>query len=106
MLFCPKCSGLLKIKKQGTKNVQFCSWGYSSAAKAENTFSEKVEHKDKKVEIKASTDSILPISKDVDCAKCKNGSAYFWMKQTRSGDEPETKFFKCTKCKHTWRDYS
>ena len=41
-----------------------------------------------------------------ECPKCKNNEAYMWTKQTRAGDEPETKFFKCTKCKHTWRDYS
>jgi len=106
MLFCPKCGGLLKVKKQGSKNVQYCSCGYSSAAKQETTFSEKVEHKDDKIEIRASTDDILPISEDVECSKCQNGKAYYWLKQTRAGDEPETKFFKCTKCKHTWRDYS
>ncbi|MBI1969528.1 transcription factor S, partial [Candidatus Woesearchaeota archaeon] len=21
------------------------------------------------------------------------------------GDEPETKFLRCQKCRHTWRDY-
>lgn len=105
MLFCPKCGGLLKIKKQGTKNIQFCGCGYSSNSKGESSFSEKIEHKEEKVELKASTDDILPISTDVDCPKCENGKAYFWMKQTRAGDEPETKFYKCTKCKHTWRDY-
>ncbi|MEK6946569.1 MAG: transcription factor S, partial [Nanoarchaeota archaeon] len=32
-------------------------------------------------------------------------TAYFWLVQTRAGDEPETKFLKCEKCGHTWRDY-
>ena len=50
-------------------------------------------------------DSKLPIAK-IECGKCLNKEAYFWTKQTRAGDEPETKFLKCTKCKHTWRDYS
>ncbi|MBI2108536.1 transcription factor S, partial [Candidatus Woesearchaeota archaeon] len=31
--------------------------------------------------------------------------AYFWLVQTRAGDEPETKFLRCEKCSHTWRDY-
>ena len=39
------------------------------------------------------------------CDKCNNKKAYFWMLQTRSSDEPETQFFKCTECKHTWREY-
>lgn len=40
-----------------------------------------------------------------ECKKCKNNEAYYWLIQTRSGDEPPTQFFKCTKCKHTWREY-
>ena len=40
-----------------------------------------------------------------ECKKCKNTTAYYWLIQTRSGDEPPTQFFKCTKCKHTWREY-
>jgi len=41
------------------------------------------------------------------CPKCKNSRAYWWLIQTRSGDEPPTQFFRCTndKCKHTWREY-
>jgi DNA-directed RNA polymerase subunit M len=30
----------------------------------------------------------------------------WWMLQTRSADEATTQFFRCTKCKHTWRNYS
>ena len=39
------------------------------------------------------------------CSKCGHKEAYFWTSQTRSGDEAETRFFRCTKCKHTWREY-
>jgi DNA-directed RNA polymerase subunit M len=42
---------------------------------------------------------------EAECQKCKNREAFAWEVQTRSGDEPPTKFLKCTKCKHTWRDY-
>jgi len=41
----------------------------------------------------------------VECPKCGNNEAYWWMVQTRSADEPPTTFYKCTKCGHTWRDY-
>jgi len=41
---------------------------------------------------------------EFDCPKCGNKEAFFWQRQMRSGDEPESKFFKCTKCKHTVRE--
>jgi DNA-directed RNA polymerase subunit M len=47
----------------------------------------------------------LPQTK-VKCPKCDNTTAYWWMVQTRSIDESATQFFRCTKCGHTWRDYS
>lgn len=40
------------------------------------------------------------------CPKCGNGRAYWWMVQTRSADESSTQFFRCTRCSHTWREYS
>ena len=45
----------------------------------------------------------LPIT-DKMCPKCENMRAYYWLQQTRSADEPPTQFFRCTKCKHTWRE--
>ena len=106
MLFCPKCGSLLKPKKIGTKTVQACSCGYTNESKEKATISEKIEQKEEKIEVMESTDNILPIAEHVECPKCKNDKAYYWLKQTRAGDEPETKFFKCTECKYTWRDYS
>ena len=42
----------------------------------------------------------------IDCEKCHNEEGVWWTFQTRSADEPETKFYRCTKCNHTWRDYT
>jgi DNA-directed RNA polymerase subunit M len=39
------------------------------------------------------------------CPKCKHNEAETWQEQTRSADEPSTTFFRCLKCKHTWREY-
>jgi DNA-directed RNA polymerase subunit M len=47
----------------------------------------------------------LPTEK-VSCQKCGNGEAFYWMVQTRGGDEASTQFFRCTKCGGTWREYS
>ena len=40
------------------------------------------------------------------CPKCGNMEAYSWQRQTRGGDEPATRFYRCVKCSKTWREYS
>jgi transcription factor S len=42
----------------------------------------------------------------IDCEKCGNNQAVWWMLQTRSADEPTTQFYRCTKCSYTWRNYA
>jgi DNA-directed RNA polymerase subunit M len=48
--------------------------------------------------------STLPVTR-AECSQCKNMEAQWWLIQTRSADEPETRFLRCTKCKYTWREY-
>ena len=91
-------------KKENGKNVIVCSCGYTDRKVEVEEIKEEIIQK-KGVEVASDEDSMLPTT-DAECPKCKNGKAYYWLVQTRAGDEPETKFLKCTKCKHTWRDYS
>jgi DNA-directed RNA polymerase subunit M len=100
MEFCPKCGCVLMGKGQ----VKCARCNYKTKSKGKIESSEKIE---KAPEIGVITDKdtdVFPITNG-DCAKCNNKEAYFWTSQTRSGDEAETKFYRCTKCKHTWREY-
>ncbi len=101
MEFCPKCGAVL-VKK--TKNFGCPRCNYSSKNKVELKASEKNEKINKGVPVSKDTKSIHPIVNEK-CKKCGNEKAYFWTVQTRASDEAETKFFKCTKCEHTWREY-
>ena len=38
------------------------------------------------------------------CSDCGNDRAFWEMKQIRSADESETRFFTCTECGHKWRE--
>lgn len=100
MEFCPKCGAILiaKGKKTGCSRCN-----YSTKNKSNLSTSEKMGEKKEVAVIKKDT-SVLPVIKEK-CSKCGNEQAYFWTVQTRAGDEAETKFFKCTKCEHTWREY-
>ncbi len=103
-MFCPKCGAILVGKKDGSRKVMSCSCGYSSKDLSGAKIRESLQE-GKKVEVLDREDyETLPVMK-AECPKCRNNEAYFWTMQTRAGDEPETKFLKCKKCKHTWRDY-
>jgi transcription factor S len=100
MEFCPKCGAVLIQKR---KNYGCARCEYSTKDKLKIKTSEKIEEKNKVAVIKKEMNT-LPIVNER-CKECGNDKAYFWTIQTRAGDEAETKFFKCTKCDHTWREY-
>ena len=106
MKFCPKCGGILVPSKEGKKKIMKCmKCKYKDKEVVETKFSEKVKDNTKVDVVDEEQDmSHLPVVEE-ECPKCKCREAYHWSIQTRASDEPETKFFKCKKCKHTWRDY-
>jgi len=63
------------------------------------------EQKEKEVtfiEDKEKTD-VLPKTR-VKCPKCGNNEAYWILRQMRGSDEPESRFYTCTKCGYRWRE--
>jgi DNA-directed RNA polymerase subunit M len=104
MMFCPKCGSILVPKKDSNKYVLSCSCGYTNEDTQNAKLKDEIKEKDDIVVIDKEFDA-KPVV-EAECTKCGNNEAYFWTQQTRSSDEPETKFFKCTVCKYTWRDYS
>ena len=94
---------MLPKKKEG-KSVMTCSCGYSSEGSA--VVKEKIKKKEDIAVIEDEEAEVVhPVEPTAVCQKCGNKGAYFWEVQTRAGDEAATKFFKCVKCKHVWRDY-
>jgi len=104
-MFCPKCGSLLRPKEKGGKKILFCSCGFTKGMEGESgEIHEKAVDAGKKIEVMEQLE-VHPKIK-MTCEKCGNTVAYYWTQQTRGADEPETRFFKCIKCKHTWREYS
>ncbi len=91
-------------KKEKKKSILKCSCGYVKKKSDPIEFKEVVKDEGKDIETVDQDVETLPLT-DAECPKCKHPKAYFWMIQTRASDEPETKFMKCQKCKHIWRDY-
>ena len=104
-MFCPKCGSILIPKKVDSKKVMACSsCGYSSKDVKNATITEDVYKQEPKIEVAKKGAEILP-KIDAECQNCKHDRAYYWTVQTRAADEAETKFLRCEKCGHTWRDY-
>jgi DNA-directed RNA polymerase subunit M len=101
MEFCPRCGAIL-VQKRKNDGCPRCN--YSAKGRVKLKTSEKIDVKREIPVISEKDIEVHPIVAET-CKKCKNEKAYFWTVQTRAGDEAETKFFKCTKCGHTWRDY-
>lgn len=104
MRFCPSCE--IRLKK-GESGLHCPKCGYIEG-KSSDTI-KKQENETEVSELNVLDESegkeTLPTI-NMDCEKCGNNEAVWWMLQTRSADEPTTQFYRCTKCNHTWRNYA
>lgn len=112
MEFCPKCDSRLVPKKSGDSVVLACSkcdYSKSNAEMEEYKGESKViKHKLKEqLTVISKEDEVdtMPTMR-MECPKCSNMLVYVWQVQTRGGDEASTQFFRCTKCNHTFREYT
>lgn len=86
------------------KNGAFvCSCGYVQDNYEGSKVKENIKQ-EKGVEVVEKEEDPAP-EIEAECPKCGHDKAKFWTVQTRASDEPETKFFRCSKCSYTWRDY-
>lgn len=114
MEFCPKCGTRLqpvREKKRNSISVLSCSkCGFEKKNKNDvNTSAKLVQHPQEESIVVIGKEAqklrTLPTVK-IECPKCENTLAYVWQVQTRGSDESSTQFFRCTKCKFTFREYS
>ncbi|MBI4257765.1 MAG: transcription factor S [Thaumarchaeota archaeon] len=112
MQFCPKCGARLRFKKLKSEDktvpANVCErCGYQS--ETSGTFA-KPEQATTQSQIKVIGDEHRDLktmpTMAIECSKCQNNEAYWWLVQTRSGDEATTQFYRCTKCEFTWRSYA
>ncbi len=103
MKFCPKCE--VRLKKSSTTSAICPKCGYSEST-AKKTKKETKEELTKLNVVEGDEGKETLSTIKIDCEKCGNNEAVWWMLQTRSADEPTTQFYRCTKCRHTWRNYA
>jgi len=101
-MFCEKCGSLML-----PKDKKLVCTKCSEEKEILNTEEFKLTRKGKKnnkLLILEDNIKTLPTIR-AECPKCGNMLAEWWLLQTRKADEAETRFFRCTKCKFTWREY-
>jgi DNA-directed RNA polymerase subunit M len=104
MKFCPNCEVKLK---QGDSGLQCQKCGYVVEEKETKQPKKTTQEPELQFNVLAENEGedALPTIK-IECEKCGNDEAVWWMLQTRSADEPTTQFYRCSKCRYTWRNYA
>ncbi|MEJ2249737.1 MAG: transcription factor S [Candidatus Lokiarchaeota archaeon] len=109
--FCPECSSLLRRQLRDGEKYLSCKCGYerkisANTGEIKEVIEKKKEELDKNLIVVSNDDKItVHPTVNAECPKCGYSEAEAWQEQTRSADEPSTSFFRCLKCKHTWREY-
>lgn len=107
MEFCPKCGGMLVPKKEGEELKLVCSKCGHAIEKIDAErykLVRKVKPREEEPAVVEERRVGLPTTRAL-CPKCGHDKAYWWLRQTRGADEPTTRFHRCVKCGHTWREY-
>ena len=107
MQFCPECGGLLLPKQIEEGSILVCNaCGYvAKEAKLEEYKIVKPTERKEEVRVIEEEKPALPTTR-TKCPKCGYETAYWWLRQTRAADEAATRFYRCVKCGHTWREYT
>jgi DNA-directed RNA polymerase subunit M len=116
MEFCPNCGCRLEPKKSTNGDTSFvlaCSkCGYMKKPidkRAEAKTGKVIQPKPKPfMTVISEEDQKIKTMPTIraECEKCGNNLVYVWQVQTRGGDEASTQFMRCTKCGHTFREYT
>jgi len=108
MEFCPKDGTLMMPSKGGKTSVCPKCGSRAKAEKSDVVMKETIAHEKIKVKRRPKEIEETEATVAAECPKCGNDKAFWWVTQTGSGlagmeDIPDTEFFRCAKCRYTWR---
>lgn len=110
MEYCENCNSLMSPQKEGDEKYLVCRNCGKKVKLGDEEFKVKKKHGEREEDIvvideKARKEAdALPVTEKT-CPECGHEKAAWWTQQTRSGDEAPTRFYKCKKCGHRWREY-
>jgi DNA-directed RNA polymerase subunit M len=102
-MFCPECKSLM-ISSAGQLKCRKC--GYIRSITANDQMQIRRKRSEKEIVIVEDQEQVRTLPTiAVKCPKCEHNLAFWWLRQLRSADESEVRFFRCCECGHTWREY-
>ena len=103
-MFCPECKSML-MSSGGQLKCRKC--GYIRIIDDNKKIHNTLERKEKEIMIVDEEEEGMRTMPTIQikCPKCENNLAIWWLRQLRAADESEVRFFRCTVCSHTWRQY-
>ena len=104
MEFCDECGSMMKLD-DGSWVCGSCGFEKARDAETEaNMVSTQGQVETEVIDTSDVSAEDMGPTTNADCPKCDNGRAFWDMKQIRSADESETRFFTCTECGYRWRE--
>ncbi|MDD1721434.1 MAG: transcription factor S [Euryarchaeota archaeon] len=103
MEFCPKCKSIM-VPQEGEVKCRKCGFTKQRDNSTKKQIHEISRNKRTMLVIEGEAAQGMPTIK-AHCDECGHDTAYWWLRQLRSADESEVRFFRCTKCGKTWREY-
>jgi DNA-directed RNA polymerase subunit M len=103
MEFCDECGSMMKT--EGDKWV--CPNGHEKlrdSAREAQMVSTQAQEESEVIDTSDVDSEDMGPTTNAHCPECGNDRAFWEMKQIRSADESETRFFTCTECGHKWRE--
>lgn len=110
MEFCDECGGMLVSEKEDGEAVMRCR-NCDNVQQVEGQEMKVTEEKenDPKDRLNVSSEddesTTRPVT-DKECPSCGEETDHeWWMEQTRSSDEPPTRFYECQECGNVHKEY-
>lgn len=109
MEFCDECGGILVTEQENGHQVTKCrNCGAEGEVEGDYKVTEEKEQdpKDRLNVGDSDGDESTRPTTDKECPNCGEETEHeWWMEQTRSSDEPPTRFYECLECGNVHKEY-
>ncbi len=106
MRFCKKCDSIMK-PKDGVLTCPSCGESAGTRVSPKEKVKHSPEEESDEIVVREANEDLAVLQKTrAECPECGHNEAAYWFEQTRSADEAPTRFYRCMKCRRTWREYS